>query len=60
MIFGKAIFHEKERFFDVGQQKGLFPHTACKKVLAVEKNAVPLHRQKEIKSLATKDNTLLK
>ena len=48
------------RFFDVGQQKGLFSHTVCKNPLPNEKIAIPLHRQKEIKSLMTQDNTLLK
>ncbi|MCR5198837.1 MAG: hypothetical protein K6D55_08690 [Prevotella sp.] len=42
----KSIF---PHFFDVGQQKWLFPHTAHKNPLPGEKIVVPLHRQKEQK-----------
>jgi hypothetical protein len=48
------------QFFDVGQQKGLFPHTVHQKPLPGEKNAVPLHRQKEQKAWRLRITNIIK
>jgi hypothetical protein len=49
---------KKTRMVDFRQQKGLFAHTTALFSLSDEKNAVPLHRQKE-QNPGDKDNNII-